>query len=128
MDRALEDQLAAAFPRLYRFSAYCACHDGWFELIWRLSARLEALIAQEPDEDQAEYAASEIKEKWGQLSFALWNYTDEMLEATLAALGESRQVCEECGAPGTLLRDGGWVLTRCPAHAPAGSQPIEFRS
>jgi hypothetical protein len=31
--------------------------------------------------------------------------------------------CEACGAPGRLMSDNGWWLTRCPAHAPPGAKP-----
>ncbi len=123
MDSALEARLKATFPKLYRNSAYCACHDGWFCLIWRLSTQLEELISQVPEPEQEAYFAMQVKEKWGQLRFDLSTETDEMFQATEAALEESEQVCELCGAAGTLLNDGGWFMTRCSMHAPAPSQP-----
>lgn len=122
MDLALEDRLMAAFPRLYRLGAYCECHDGWFTLLWRLSGRLEELISEIPESEQAAYFAMQVKEKWGQLRFYLSTSTKAMFEATEAALEESGHLCEECGSPGTLLHQGGWVMTRCPLHAPRGSR------
>lgn len=123
MNRTLEDRLKVAFPKLYRESAYCECHDGWFPLIWRLSAHLEELIAQMPEPEQEAYFAMQVKEKWGQLRFYLSTETDEMFQAIEAALRESEQICELCGASGTVLCDGGWFMTRCPEHAPVPSQP-----
>jgi hypothetical protein len=126
MDRTFESLLIEAFPRLYRYGAFCACHAGWFPLLWRLSTRLEGLISQLPEPEQKEYFSDEIKEKWGLLSFYLSNETEEMSQAIKAAWEESGRICEECGAPGILLHKGGWVLTRCLTHAPAGSQMVEI--
>jgi hypothetical protein len=125
MDQILEERLIKGFPRLYRNGMYFECHDGWFALLWRLSARLEDLISQGPGPEQKRYFAMQVKEKWGLLSFYLSNETEEMSQAINAAWEESGHICEECGAPGTLLHKGRWALTRCLMHAPAGSQPIE---
>lgn len=122
MDAALEDRLKAAFPRLYQAGVSCECHNGWFELVWRLSGQLEELIAQAPEAEQATYFAVQVKEKWGQLRFYLSASTEAMLQATEVALEESGQLCEVCGAPGTILHQGSWVIARCLAHAPRGSQ------
>lgn len=124
MERTLEEGLKAAFPRLYREGVYCACWDGWAALLWRLSAQLEALISQVPEEEQHEYFAVQVKEKWGRLRFYLSTATEVMEQAVEAALEDSGQICEKCGIPGIMLYDGGWVLTRCQQHAPEGSQPI----
>lgn len=122
MHPTLEDQLQSAFPKLYRKGAYCECHDGWFLLIWRLSAHLEELIAQAPEPEQDAYFADQVKEKYGQLRFYLYDSTEEMFQATQAASRESEQICELCGTPGTLLCDRGWFMTRCPLHTPVLSQ------
>jgi hypothetical protein len=122
MHPALEDRLLAAFPRLYRAGAYCECHDGWFALLWRLSGQLEELIAQMPEPGQAAYFAVQVKEKWGQLRFYLSASTAAMLQATEAALEESGHLCELCGAPGTLVQQGGSFMTRCSVHVPGGLQ------
>jgi hypothetical protein len=55
-----DKKLVAAFPLLYadrnasmRSTCMCwgfSCGDGWFDLIWRLSEKLERLIAAIPDE------------------------------------------------------------------------------
>jgi hypothetical protein len=124
MDQILEERLIKGFPRLYRNGMYFECHDGWFDLLWRLSARLEDLISQRPRPEQKRYFAMQVKEKWGTLSFYLSNETEEMSQAIEAVWEESGRICEECGAPGILLRKGGWVLTSCLTHAPAGSQPV----
>jgi hypothetical protein len=124
MDAALEDRLKAAFPRLYRAGVSCECHNGWFALVWRLSGQLEELISQGPEAEQATYFAVQVKEKWGQLRFYLSASTEAMFQATEAALEESGYLCEVCGAPGTIVHQSGWVMARCPSHAPRGSQQV----
>lgn len=125
MDSALEDRLTRAFPRLYREGLYGECHDGWFALLWRLSVRLEDLISQLPELEQEGYFVVQVKEKFGQLRVYLSHYTEDMFQATEAALKDSGYICEYCGEPGILIHKGGWVMTRCLMHAPSGSVPIE---
>lgn len=121
MKQALEEQLRAAFPRLYHteegFSFECG--DGWFTLLWHLSERLQGMIVLLPLPEQAEYYARQVKQKFGELRFYLSNSTEEMFQAAEAALEESKHICEVCGEPGTLLLDRGWSMTRCVAHSPS---------
>jgi hypothetical protein len=121
MSPALEHQLKAAFPQLYRsgMGFYFECGDGWFTLLWHLSEQLKELIAQLPQAEQAAYYAQQVKAKFGELRFYLSEYTEDMFQATEAALEESKQICEICGEPGTLLLDGGWLTTLCPTHMPS---------
>jgi hypothetical protein len=120
MRQVLEEQLRAAFPRLYHTEKgfYFECGDGWFTLLWHLSERLQDLIVHLPLPEQAEYYARQVKQKFGALRFYLSTSTDEMFQATEAALEESKQICEVCGALGQLLLDLGYWMTRCPTHTP----------
>jgi len=112
--------LRAAFPSLYHTEPgfYFECGDGWFTLLWRLSEQLQDMIVHVPPPEQAEYYACQVKQKCGELRFYLSNSTDEMFQATEAALEESKQICEVCGASGHLLLDLGYLMTRCPTHTP----------
>jgi hypothetical protein len=116
----LEEQLRAAFPQLYHTEKgfYFECGDGWFTLLWHLSERLQDMIVHVPPPEQGEYYARQVKQKFGELRFYLSNSTDEMFQATEAALEESKQICEVCGASGHLLLDLGYLMTRCPTHTP----------
>lgn len=133
----LSDRLIEAFPHLYRrqegpegsagISMLYAfeCRDGWFDLLWWLSAQLEALIAAFPEKEQSKYVPGTIKEKWGTLRVYLWHETPEMQQVIRLAEQQSGRVCEECGAPGSLMSFHGIAMTRCPAHDPARSQHQE---
>lgn len=137
MHPELTDRLIQAFPHLYRSqeeqegsagssTPYAfECRDGWFDLLWWLSGQLEALIAALPEEEQSNYVPGTIKEKWGTLRVYLWHETPEMQRVIRLAEQRSGHICEECGAPGSLMRSHGIALTRCLAHDPARSQPQE---
>jgi hypothetical protein len=124
----LDKALVGAFPLLYRDrhgSPYetCMCWgfpgDGWFDLLWDLSCKLEPLIRAWIDEHgpDGHPAAAQVKEKFGTLRFYMTCATDEMYDLIAAAERESATTCEDCGEPGKR-RSGGWILTLCDAcHA-----------
>ena len=69
--------------------------------------------------------ATTVKEKFGGLRVYLTSSTDEMEAAIDEAEAESFKTCEECGAPGVLRSDGGWLMTACDSHA-KGSEPYKY--
>ena len=90
--------------------------DGWYEIINRLSKRLERAIEALPEEERQHYRAAQVKEKFGTLRFYMTASTDEMEEWIAEAEKDSAVTCEDCGAPGEL-RGGGWLRTLCSEHA-----------
>ena len=135
MDQVLSDRLIAAFPHLYRSwqdrdmrqvwrtRQDFECGDGWFEVLWQLSAHLDTLIAKLPVSDQDAYAPTNIKEKFGGLRFYMTKRTPEMDHAIRRTEGQSIRTCEQCGKPGMQLKENHLILTRCPEHAPPTSEP-----
>jgi hypothetical protein len=135
MQQELSDRLIAAFPRLYRSwqkremdqvwrtRQDFECDDGWFALLWQLSAELETLIAALPEQEQGAYAPTNIKEKFGALGFYMTRRTAEMDRAISRAEGLSIRTCEVCGQPGTRLIHDPLIMTRCLDHTPAQSEP-----
>jgi len=124
MRKELDEKLVASFPLLYsdrgapmNQTAMCWGFDvgnGWFDLIWDLSARLEKLIFLFTLEHPAESypRASQVKEKFGGLRFYMTSATDEMWDLIDEAEGKSYTICEDCGQPGKE-RPGGWIKTLC---------------
>jgi len=104
--------LADMYPRLYRdlgadpknscMAFGFECGDGWFDIINRLSAKLEPLGV----------IASQVKEKYGTLRFYVHSATDEAWDLIDEAELESSVTCEVCGEEGET-RDDGWVSTMC---------------
>lgn len=128
MDRKLDDKLVNAFPNLYKQRDYemtktCMCWgfecgDGWFQLIWDLSEKLEALIVQykkdNPDDDNFPQA-TQVKEKFGGLRFYMNYETEEIEKLIEEAEVKSEETCEVCGKKGTI-QGGGWLMCLCPEH------------
>ncbi|MBE7459639.1 MAG: hypothetical protein HS112_03835 [Zoogloeaceae bacterium] len=132
MDRSKTQMLYRRYPRLYRRAALPATHTcmcwgfscggGWFDLIDRLSMKLETEIERQqcagvPEEGWI--AAEQVKEKFGTLRFYLSHYpdNDEVARARIekaidSAEEESARTCERCGGPGEL-REGGWMHVLC---------------
>jgi hypothetical protein len=94
------------------------CRDGWFDLINRLSMRLEAEIAKQPEAERGQYRTAQVKEKFAGLRFYMDGETPAMSELIRMAEVESASICEECGDPGEL-RGGGWIRTLCDVHEAA---------
>jgi hypothetical protein len=94
---------------------WISCDAGWYPLISRLHADLQAV--------DPEYVVHQVKEKFGTLRF--YAHTDrgdvrEQIEALVAAAEQqSTEACELCSAPAELCvivrGQGRWYKTLCPA-------------
>lgn len=85
---------------------------GWWDIIRDLSAKLEAEILKQPEEERQYYKATQIKEKFGGLRWYMSSSTDEMNKLISAAEDQSYKTCEECGQAGEA-KGPGWILTLC---------------
>jgi hypothetical protein len=126
MSPDLEAKLCSDFPLLYparhentrRPPSHFGfeADDGWFRIIYELSAKLEDLIKRIPAGEREEFYAAQVKEKFGGLRFYMNAETDEMSSVIREAEVQSTVTCEVCGQPGRL-RGRGWVKTLCEEHA-----------
>lgn len=62
------------------------------------------------------YRIAQIKEKFGELRWYDWripegSHLDDIIDKYTLL---SRQICYNCGAPGKVINDGGWLVTLCP--------------
>ena len=81
--------------------------DGWFEIIWRLCADLEPLVAEFEQETGSQFEVLQVKEKFGGLRFYVnCRRNDAIRQRILAAIEESFHTCEICGQPGKLRENG----------------------
>lgn len=121
MKKELDDKLVQEFPNLYAdrnasMQVTCMCWgfpgDGWFDLIYDLSKKLEFMILLLPEEQRKEMKASQVKEKFGGLRFYMTLYNPEFEALIREAAQKSFHICEECGKPGQLIR-AGWLYTAC---------------
>lgn len=124
MKTELDEKLVKDFPNLYcdRYgkpneTSMCwgfSCSDGWYQIIYDVSAKLEALILQLPESERKNYRAVQVKEKFGGLRIYLRSATDEMDKLIGAAEDLSYQTCEMCGQPGQVFENNPpWVRTHC---------------
>lgn len=124
MNIDLQKTLLRRYPKFFRISADIRpfdergfeCEDGWFEIIDQLSSvcevEIEALVAGGLEKSQWPRVA-QIKEKFGSLRFrATGSVPTELRERFSCAEIASRQICERCGAPGTLRKKVG-IRTYC---------------
>ncbi len=131
MDDALDKKLVEAFPNLYRDrnsnmreTAMCwgfECDAGWFDLLWKVSEKIEAEILKQPEENRNFFRASQVKEKFGTLRFYMTYETEEMSKAIREAENTSEKTCEVCGKAGKVMSRGGgpfgWLKCVCPDHS-----------
>lgn len=126
MDWPLQNQLRHRHPVLSHarntsMAEYpIACGNGWYDLIDRTASRL--LLA---GEDGAPIELIEIKEKFGALRIR-WRATAPMTahhQYSIRSILDhaehaSLRICETCGEPGQLQREGGSFSARCLPHRP----------
>lgn len=97
-----------------------ACDDGWFDLIDTLCMELQ----QQTDQNKApQLVCKQVKEKFGELRFGVRGATDIQRGMVMLASAMSTRICEECGASGRLVINGGCWMCRCPTHTPDGAKP-----
>jgi len=86
-----------------------SCGDGWFDILYELSAELYKL-----DEIPT---VLQVKEKFGTLSYYVGFATDGVYDIIDKAAHESATTCDICGGPGELgSTGGGWITVRCEQH------------
>jgi len=99
------------------------CGSGWFPLLGRLLAKIEAHLAEKyaagfRDPDYG-FRIDQIKEKFGTLRFYVGGGDDQIFQWIVDAERESARTCELTGLSGTLhtKRGGFWLQTLCPEKA-----------
>ncbi len=130
MNEELTQKLFKDFPSLYRdrnktsMQRGFECGDGWFDLVYRLSQDIEAVARESglypgsPDWP----LCRQVKEKMGSLRFIVFaveeykRVYERIGELRHAAQTRSLQICERCGKPGKLVKDG-YIATLCTEHA-----------
>ena len=129
MNEKMQNEIYRRYPRLFRQALApkgekgcmawgLAVGDGWHDLIVRISEAVETLAQQHELTLEQWPLVVEVKEKFGELRFtvrmqptdephlrAVW---DEIYRVKEEIASESAHVCERCGAPGVMRKDGWW--------------------
>ena len=121
MTPELDRLLCARYPRIFAERHLspretCMCWgfpgDGWYALINALCAELQGLTARY---GEPQIVVSQVKEKFGKLRVHVHEASPAQHKAIAAAERMSASICEVCGEPGQLVRDG-FYRTRCERH------------
>jgi hypothetical protein len=122
VDQIWRMRLVGRFSDLFKgHKGYPTCGDGWQKILAKMCERLSAAVADRPARSWIRVV--DIKEKLGGLRVQLEAngiprvMMDQAWEAIELAEAASEMTCEECGAPGRLFDERGWLQTRCDAHA-----------
>lgn len=123
-DSGWRARLVESYPDLFHADGdplsaggWPAVEDGWRDLLERACARIRAAVRA----DGGSFRATQIKEKYGSIRIYCSGRLspearDRVEEAIDLAEARSATTCEVCGERG-VLRAGGWLATRCDAHA-----------
>jgi hypothetical protein len=119
MKEELDALLCQRYPKIFADCQRTRCREGWFDLIDVLCERLQSRT----DRNGApQVVVTEVKEKWGELSFSVKGSNDEQDGMIAMAEAMSARICESCGKPGKLMVNEDDFLTRCVEHAASGAE------
>lgn len=97
-------KLLTAYPLLYRNlrGHIFECNDGWFNLIWQVSAAIESAAQHEgtPKTAEAWPSVGVLKNKFGSLRVQFNGHvSDAIHELAYEGDRQSEKICHLCGAP-----------------------------
>jgi len=89
------------------------CGDGWYWLIDNLCDCIQGYIDSNKHLKLQQLEATQVKEKFGTLSFYTSN-ADEMMRGMVWLTEHmSADTCEGCGSTKDVTQTKGWIKTRC---------------
>lgn len=111
-------KLLTDFPLLYKNNMYFEVDDGWFDLLYDLSTKLENNLSVRSDLPNCENYphVNQVKTKFGGLRFYTSDMPSHLQEIIDVYEAKSYTVCELCGASGKPTGRG-WIWTLCPRCA-----------
>src|SRR5690349_21577450 len=100
MKEEFDSLLCKRYPKIFADRHRTRCREGWYDLIDVLCERLQTWT----DLNGApQVVVSEVKEKWGELSFNVKGGNRVQDGMIIMAEEMSTRICELCGNAGTLL-------------------------
>lgn len=128
MNKERRDRIISNYSKLYDLEDSSGrrsmrwgfeCGDGWLDLIENLSCVIQWHVDQKQrsDPNYEQVKVLQCKEKFGSLRFYILG-GDEFIDGSIAmAERMSSHICESCGNPGVLNREGWWRTTCEPCEA-----------
>ena len=122
MKPELEKKLTDRFM-FYKMQFGFECGNGWFDLLWKLSERIEKIIEENNIKD---FEAVQVKEKFAGLRYYVSNVSSyEISKEIKKAELKSIVTCELCGKPAVLCSSLSWLQTLCPECVKEPFAPAE---
>lgn len=116
--RSKLQSLVEEFPNAFDGDFYFECRDGWYDVI---KPAIEQFAKYNELNPENKLYPSQVKEKWGTLSFYATALTEELDHYISEAEKASVTTCEECGETGELIVSN-WLYTACPTHTKLGQK------
>lgn len=117
MKHELEEKLREKF-KFYKYGGFYGkglpfeCEDGWFDLLYDLSKKIQKLI--DDKKISKDFRVHQVKEKFGFLRYYTSFTIDELENLIDQAEEQSMVTCEQCGKSGEIRDIGGhWYMTLC---------------
>lgn len=120
MKKELEEKLFKKYPKIFkqkdlspRKTLICfgfECGDGWYWLIDNLCSCIQNYIDAN---DRPQIEVTQIKEKYGTLSFYYIGGNDMVDGMVWLAEEMSGTICETCGTTKNVTQTKGWIKTIC---------------
>jgi hypothetical protein len=127
MKKEYDEYLVKKYPKIFadrygdmKTTAMCwgfECGSGWFHLIDNLCDSIQNYIDLNPHLEIPQVVATQVKEKFGGLSF-YYNGGDRLIEGMVwLASTQSYHICEKCGSTENLGQTEGWISVLCETCA-----------
>jgi len=123
MKKELDEKLVKKYPEIFadrhedmKKTAMCwgfDCGDGWYWLIDNLCDTIQSYIDHNKHLDIQQVTATQVKEKYGGLSFYFSGGDKTINGMVWLAESMSYNICEDCGSNENVTQTKGWVYTRC---------------
>ena len=118
LERRLIDKYPAMFVNMYGDPTQtcmawgCDVGDGWFGLIAKTCARVQAVLDADKSKSLT-FVFAQIKEKFGGLRLYYDGSFPQFRAIINDAESESFLTCEECGTKKNVETKGHWIKTLC---------------
>ena len=106
--------------------------DGWYNILNVLFKRISHHLGSEQFTSNSDdnFQIIQIKEKFGELRVYFINSPPNQCVSELISMAEnlSTVTCEDCGKPGEIVNNDGWLRCQCNEHkmAKALDAPTDY--
>ncbi len=87
------------------------CDDGWY---WLINNLMDTIHSYCKHNDKPYPDISQIKEKYGGLSFNIYGGNEMIYGMIWLAEHLSHDICETCGSTKNVTQTEGWIKSLCP--------------